>query len=352
MGKIQRFSSRALTSPTRWLIGRKPTISRNLTQSSSFRPMKAASLFAVGLLLVAASAEARTEERTFQVRDGGQLTVDTDRGSIKVTTHNRDEVRVDVQISGSKADRFEVDFSQQGNEVTVNGDYDGNSSWNWGWGGNSLKVEYRITVPQEFDVDLKTSGGSIRVEDLEGEVFAKTSGGSLHFGDIQGNVKGKTSGGSITLEGSRGDADVHTSGGSIRLGDVDGRVLANTSGGSITIDQARGDVEASTSGGSIRVDEVQGRIRASTSGGSVKAYISQQPTGDCRLTTSGGRVDVYLADGIGVDVDAHSSGGRASSDFTMDDARLSKNTLRGKINGGGPQLYLRSSGGGVSIQKN
>lgn len=306
------------------------------------------SLFILSLLLLTAAAEARTEQQTFNVREGGMLAVDTDRGSIKVATHNRSQVRVDIQISGSKADRFDVAFNQDGNRITVRGDYDGGISWGW---GNQLKVEFKITVPERFDVELRTSGGSIRVEDLAGEVFAKTSGGSLYFGDIQGSVKGKTSGGSVTLEGSRGDADVHTSGGSIRIGDVDGRVLANTSGGSIHIDQARGDVEASTSGGSIRVDEVQGSVRASTSGGSIQAFISQQPTGDCRLTTSGGRVEVRLAEGISVDIDAQSSGGRATSEFDLDKARLSKNSLQGQINGGGPQLYLRSSGGGVSIRR-
>lgn len=306
-------------------------------------------LFCLTLVLAATAAEARTERHSFDVRPGGTLELDTDRGRIEVTTDSGSKVRCEVRIEGSQSERFSVDFGQQGDRVMVEGDYDGKSLW--GWGGNHPKVEFLITVPRRFNLDLRTSGGSIKVADLDGDVTAKTSGGSLRLGNIRGTVVGKTSGGSIELEGSEGDAEISTSGGSIRIGDVDGRVLASTSGGSIHIDQARGNVEAETSGGSIRVDEVQGDIRASTSGGSVTAYISKQPTGDCRLTTSGGRVQVYLASGIGVDLDARASGGKVRSDFEVRGGRASKTSLSGEIDGGGPQLYLRSSGGGVSIER-
>ncbi len=301
------------------------------------------------LVLSAAAADARTEQHTFDVRSGGTLELNTDRGRIEVATDSGSKVRCEVRIEGSQADRFSVDFSQQGDRVRVDGDYDGKSLW--GWGGNHPKVEFLITVPRRFNLDLRTSGGSIKIADLDGEVSAKTSGGSLRLGNIRGTVLGKTSGGSIELQGSEGDADLSTSGGSIRIGDVDGRVLASTSGGSIVIAQARGTVEAETSGGSIRVDEVQGDISASTSGGSVTAYISQQPAGDCRLTTSGGHVQVYLAPGIAVDLDARASGGKVQSDFEVRGGQATKTSLSGEIGGGGPKLYLRSSGGGVSIER-
>jgi len=96
---------------------------------------------------------------------------------------------------------------------------------------------------------------------------------------------------------------------------------------------------------------VMGAIDASTSGGTVTAYISEQPADDCRLTTSGGGVAVTLADGIGVELDAQSSGGRVTSDFDVSGGRSTKTSLAGAINGGGPELYLRSSGGGVKIER-
>jgi hypothetical protein len=46
---------------------------------------------------------------------------------------------------------------------------------------------------------LFPSGGSISIENLEGQVHSKTSGGSLQFGHIGGPVEGETSGGHIKL---------------------------------------------------------------------------------------------------------------------------------------------------------
>ncbi len=299
-------------------------------------------------LLVVAPVSAETKSQTFDVAPGGRLVVDTDLGSIEVDTVDSDRVTVDVTWSGRGEDDFSVDFTHSQNHVTVRGDYQRSGFFGW---ASSPKVRFEIKVPQRFDVDVKTSGGSVSIADLTGEAHAKTSGGSLSFGHITGSIWGRTSGGSISLEGGRGPADIHTSGGSIRIGEVDGEIAAQTSGGSIHIVRAGGNVKAETSGGSIKVDEVMGAIDASTSGGSVTAYLSQQPKGDCRLSTSGGRVVAYLADGVAVDLDAKSSGGGVTSDLTVASEVKSRTSLVGQINGGGPRLTLRSSGGGVRLLK-
>jgi hypothetical protein len=159
-----------------------------------------------------------------------------------------------------------------------------------------------------------------------------------------------TSGGSIRLRSSGGNADLRTSGGSITIGDVDGTVSARTSGGSITIDRAAGQVVANTSGGSIEIEEVHGAIDAETSGGSVRAYLSEPPRADSSLRSSGGGITVVLADGIGLNLDARGSG-RVTSEFAVADGSDDRDDdeLVGAINGGGPTLKLRTSGGGIRV---
>ena len=297
-------------------------------------------------------------KKTFDVKPGGNLVIDADFGSIEVTTHSSNQVQIEVYrkidaFTQKEAERIledlELTIKQDGNDVFVNADYlrDG-----FNWGKTRIKLRFVAVVPKEYNVDLKTAGGSISVDDLDGKVVARTSGGSLQFGNINGPVDGRTSGGSITLEGCNGDADVHTSGGSINIGKVDGSVKAGTSGGSITINRANGTVEAKTSGGSINVDEVMGDINASTSGGGINAKISAQPRGDCRLSTSGGSVNVYMFDDIKVDVDAKTSGGRVKTDFPVTiQGEIKKNQLQAKINDGGPLLHLRTSGGNINLNK-
>ncbi len=304
-------------------------------------------VIAVALFLLAALSLSGdiedTIEKSFNVKRGGKLILETDLGSITIKSQKAE--RVDVQVvreartsSESRARDiladFDVDFRHSGSDVFIDADYNKSRTWSLFGKNSKLHVQFIVTVPEKYDLDIKTSGGSITVSEIEGEVEARTSGGSLKFEFVKGDVRGRTSGGSIRLQGCSGDADVKTSGGSIRIGKMSGEVRAHTSGGS------------------IKVEEVMGIINASTSGGSVSATISQQPRANCSLKTSGGSVTVYLADDIAVDVDARTSGGRVHTDFPVSkEGEIKKNKLRGKINGGGHDLYLRTSGGSIYIKK-
>jgi hypothetical protein len=277
--------------------------------------------------------------KSFTVAAGGQLTLDTARGSIEVRGSADNLVNIEVIRKAKTSDSnkakeifgyLRLDFKQAGNDVTINGAKTTDSSKKL----NKLKIKFILTVPERYNVDLKTSGGSISVDDLEGTVDIKTSGGSLGLNNIKGPVTGKTSGGSISI------------------GTVDGNVKVNTSGGSIRIENAYGMVNAHTSGGGITVNEVMGTIQADTSGGSVKAYISEQPKGDCRLKTSGGSITVYLAENVALNVDASTSGGSIHTDFPVKiQGKISNRVLKAQINGGGPELYLHTSGGSIYIKK-
>ncbi|MGD2295146.1 MAG: DUF4097 family beta strand repeat-containing protein [Candidatus Aminicenantes bacterium] len=302
---------------------------------------------ALFLLLCAGLTYGTVEEtinKSFTVRPGGNLTVDTDKGSIDVEAIRGNTVDVEIvqyvrAVSKRRAqdilDDFRVHFDQDGADVFIKAEYRKTGIRRfWNRLTNRLRVKFFITVPQEYNVGLHTSGGSITVENLEGEVESRTSGGKLTFENISGDIFGKTSGGSI------------------RIGEVDGDVNARTSGGSIRITRASGNIDVHTSGGGITVEEVMGSIQASTSGGSVMAYISRQPEADCRLKTSGGSITVYLGDDVGLDVNARTSGGRIHTDFPVKVyGTISPRSLDAEVNGGGPELTLRTSGGGIHIKK-
>jgi len=232
-------------------------------------------------------------EKSFSVTPGGKLYLDSDSGSVTLESHDRNTVEVVVDKKGKSVEEFEVTFSQVDNHVKVSGKQ---NKKGFGFGGFSSGVRFTIKVPQQFNVDLRTGGGSIEISDLNGLVEAYTSGGSIELGKIEG------------------------------------------------------DVDVKTSGGSIRVDDVAGNINAHTSGGSVKVRLSVQPTEDSRLTTSGGSITAYLPPSIAVDLNASTSGGRVRSDFSVDGSNK-KTRINGSINGGGPELYLKTSGGSVNIKE-
>lgn len=298
---------------------------------------------------------------SFSVEPGGSLVLEADRGTISVRAAETSVVEVEVTRTVRTQDpaearallnEVEIQFMQQGNDVHIHARVPREQHRWWDRDGRHLNLHFLMTVPLRYNLDLKTAGGSISVGDLEGEVRSKTSGGHVHIGHIQGLVWGKTSGGDITLTGCTGTADVKTSGGSIRIGAVDGDVLAYTSGGSIDIERVSGRVTANTSGGSITVGEAMNTVEAITSGGSVAAYLARQPQDYCRLETSGGDVTVYLAEEVGVNVNARTSGGQVVTEFPITfQGELRKSALQAAINGGGPELLMRTSGGSVYLRK-
>ncbi len=369
-------------------------------------------------LAIADAAVENNIERSFQVASGGRLTVDSDRGSIEVRTADYDQVDVKIERKVKRGGKWSVEevledfaitFDHGDNGVTISAKY---NRWDLrrmnrerNRERNRLGVKFLITVPQRYNVDLKTLGAGISVENLEGEVRSQTAGGNLRLGNIEGPVWGRTSGGSIKLEGTQGDVDVNTSGGGITIGSVEGVVEAETAGGSIHIDKATGSintstsggnitvedmmgdinakvsgggitigsvegaVEAETAGGSIRIDragsvnakaaggsitveEVLGSINAKATGGSINAYISGQPEGDCSLEALGGNVTAYLVEDIAVDVDAQTRAGHVSTDVPIIvQGKIRGNRLQGTINGGGPLLKLHTFGGSVRLHK-
>jgi hypothetical protein len=321
--------------------------------------LSAAVLLGSGASLFAADATAEGYIRkSFQVSPGGKLNIKADRGSIDVKTGASDKVEIVVtREPGRGADsdileKHQVTFTQDGNDVNVVAEMPGAKGGGWFGGGNNLKVRYEVTVPAKYNVNLKSSGGSINIGDMEGEARAETSGGGLKFGAINGPVRGRTSGGSISVNGATQNVDVSTSGGGIHIGDTTGNVVAHTSGGSVHIGNTKGSVIAGTSGGGIQVESASGPVKANTSGGSIRATMTQPPTAACTFQTSGGGIELKLASTAAIDLEASTSGGSVSTDFSTSGAEIQKKThVRAKLNGGGPKVTLGTSGGSIKIRK-
>ena len=295
--------------------------------------------------------------KNFKVKDGLLFYLKSDMGSVEVDSWNRNEVKIIVvkkakTYSKREAERefenLELSFDRNRRGVSVIAEYTGPRRWS----RRKLNVRFEILVPKEFDLDINTAGGSISVEDLIGKIDLHTSGGSISVGKIEGPIVARTSGGSIKVVRAKGDVDVHTSGGSISVGETYGSLDAETSGGSISLDGVNGDTHVHTSGGSLKLKNLGGNVQGSTSGGGIYAELTKKIDRDCYLKTSGGSITVYLPQDSNIDIDAHTSGGRVSTDFPVTvRGKLKSNSLYGKINGGGPLIKLRTSGGGIRIKE-
>jgi DUF4097 and DUF4098 domain-containing protein YvlB len=320
-------------------------------------------LFAL-LLLSAGVASAATEEKiakTFSASSGGNLMIDVGFGSIEVVASpDRTEVSVDAWRKITRWNSTDeesylkenpIEFSQDGNTVIVHAPTHMTWSWFSGW-RNRNEARYIVRIPANFNATLKTSGGSITVSSVSGSVKVNTSGGSLHFANIHGPVDGHTSGGSI--EAADCDSEIHlgTSGGGIEVTGGSGALSGNTSGGSITVKSFNGPVSVATSGGSITIETIQGKIKGHTSGGSVHAILLAPIPGDVDLSTSGGGITVTVAPDARLNLDAETSGGGVDCDLPLTvQGKIGRSRVTGTVNGGGPSVRLRTSGGSIHVRK-
>jgi hypothetical protein len=303
------------------------------------------------LLLVASTALAGARiEREFDLGSGGRFVLDTDSGRVSISGTSGSTAR--VVITSRKDDLeslFDVKFEHRPGELEVNVEKKSKLSSVWNWRNDGLRFE--VWVPRDTEIDIDTAGGSIELESIERDARLDTSGGSITAREVGGDVLADTSGGSIEVSDVRGSVDADTSGGSIEIDNVGGQLRADTSGGSIRINDVAGDIEADTSGGSIRIEGAGGEVEADTSGGGVQVTFTPGNAEGGRISSSGGTITVTLDPSVSLSLDASASGGSVDSEVPITvQGKISRSSLKGEIGGGGAELKIRASGGGIKIR--
>lgn len=244
-------------------------------------------------------AAQRTYDKRLDAPPGGQLTVDTDVGSVSVVGTDSSEVTIHADLQGSESflNRLHISTEQTPSGVTVSARVDDGGWLDWlhWFDSGASRVHFAIEVRRDYPLNLRSSGGDLDVRDLNAPVRARSSGGRIDITD------------------STGDLDLNTSGGGIRIQNDDGRVHARTSGGSI-----------------------RAELRSNHG-------IS--------LSTSGGSITLLLPENTQASVEAESSGGGVTSDFPLSSTPIAAgNHLQGVIGGGGARISLHTSGGSIRIE--
>ncbi|WP_026950257.1 DUF4097 family beta strand repeat-containing protein [Algoriphagus mannitolivorans] len=222
-------------------------------------------------------------------------------------------------------EKIEITVSQSGNTVSILAKQKSSSGWNW---KSNPSLSFEVIAPKDLNTDIRTSGGSVYLQEVRGTHEIGSSGGSISVKNSWGNLNSKSSGGSFNLMGFEGDAHVQTSGGSVKVEDLRGNLIAKSSGGGITLNDVSGSIDAHTSGGSIRANlpQVNREMNFQSSGGSIQVSVS-----------SNARFNVEL------------KGGGISSQLSNFQGTTAKNLVSGKVNGGGPTIQMQSSGGSIRI---
>ncbi len=284
---------------------------------------------------IADNGERYREEFQFtnKLEPGGRLLVDNVNGSVEILSWEKDS----VQITGSKYASHQSDLQLVKIEVKPVGNaIEIRTIRPSGWRGG-MGAKYFIRVPRKVELQsIQSSNGSIRIEDIEGPVHLATSNGSIKMRKVLGRIEARTSNASIEMDDVDGDATLRTSNGSIRVDRTRGGIEAHTSNSSIHVASAKTKAGEplvfDSSNGSLDLafaDLANNEIRASTSNSSITLRIPATTKAQLRATTSNSSITSEL------DVMARGA--------------ISKNSLEGDLNGGGPLIRLSSSNGHIRL---
>jgi ferric-dicitrate binding protein FerR (iron transport regulator) len=142
-------------------------------------------LLATGLF--AATVHADDYVKSFTVSNRASVRVDTNDGSVSVTTGDTQQVEFRVEYHGYVLNKsLQIDSNQQGDQVELTARIP--NKWHFSIGTiRTLRIEVRM--PKNADLQVKTGDGSIKVNDLSGIIDLRSGDGSITVSSLKGAVR-------------------------------------------------------------------------------------------------------------------------------------------------------------------
>ena len=184
------------------------------------------------------------EVRVATLSATGELEIDGGpNGGIEVEAWDGSGVEVEARVSANarsqeRADEIgaAIELAAESGRVFSDGP---RSLRREGWA-----VSYRVRVPRDTDLQLRTTNGGIEVRDVSGDIDFRTTNGGVTLAGLAGDVRGRTTNGGLRVE-LAGDSwagdgmDVETTNGGVTMMVPDGysaELEVGTTNGGIEID--------------------------------------------------------------------------------------------------------------------
>jgi hypothetical protein len=183
-------------------------------------------LFSTSIQTVTAQ-EFRERNETFQLSSSGKVSIDTYKGSIKVDTWDKEEVKVYVKIVADESwngtdpedqlEEVKIKFKSSDDALYIESDYKNISSW-FGSQTRAL-VNYVITMPKNANLFVDDYKSESEIAGLNADINFETYKGTLKVFDFRGSVNIETYKGEIKIEADEltGDCNFETYKGRIIL---------------------------------------------------------------------------------------------------------------------------------------
>jgi hypothetical protein len=289
------------------------------------------------LTLAATAPRVKAEEvvKSYAVSGRANVRVDTNDGSVRVTTGDNKQVEFRVEYQGYELGKsLRVDSRQDGDKVELTARITGH--WGFSWGKNTRGLHIEVRMPREADLQVETGDGSVQADSINGKVNIHTGDGSVKANSLNGQIDLHTNDGSISVDTLKGDIRLRTGDGSIEARDLDGKVEADSGDGHIRIVGRFDALSVKTGDGSVDTRVLPGSKMATS----------------WSVRTGDGSVDIVLPADFQANIEATTGDGHISLGIPVTvEGTFSKSEIRGKMNGGGQPLMIHTGDGSIRLSK-
>jgi DUF4097 and DUF4098 domain-containing protein YvlB len=294
----------------------------------------AAALLAAVALAPRASAT-DWPSKSFTVTGRANVRIDTNDGSVRVTTSDTKSVEFHVDYEGYELDKnLHVEARQSGDQVELVARVVGH--WGFSWGGHGRRLQIEVRMPKDADLNAHTGDGSVEASSINGNITVQTSDGSIRANTLTGTIDLETHDGSINVDTLKGDIRLHTGDGSIEARQLDGKL------------------DADSGDGHVRIAGRFDTLNIKTGDGSVDTHVlpGSKMAGSWNIRTGDGSVDLALPGDFQANIDASTGDGHISVGLPVTvEGTFSNSQLHGKMNGGGQSLTVHTGDGSIRLSK-
>ncbi|QJY44852.1 DUF4097 family beta strand repeat-containing protein [Pseudonocardia broussonetiae] len=176
----------------------------------------------------------------------------------------------------------------------------------------SRSVHVLVELPTGSQVHATLSAADVRSTGVLAQCRLSASVGHFRL-DRTGPLRLRTSGGHVSVEAVDGDAEVTTGSGRVRIGGVTGTAVVENSNGDTEIGTVDGDLRVRSANGDIGVDRAGARVEARTSNGSIR--VGEAVRDAVSLQTASGDLEIGVADGTTAWLDLTTGHGRVVNEL-------------------------------------
>jgi len=242
-------------------------------------------LTAIVIGALSAAALVQQTDTIVQANGASRLSLDSFQGEVVVATWDRDAVQVQTDRTDDRA----VRIRRSGSTILV-------GSENERGMGLAHVVNYRITVPRRFALNIEGVALDVDIQGSEGPIDVTTVHGPIRVQGGRESVSLESVNGSIHLEGAEGNLEVSGVAGGVTIVNCSGNLNAQSVGGDLTIEGITSrDVEAGTVGGTLRFEggiQDSGRYTFGSHGGEIWLSLPSDMNARVDALTLAGSIEV------------------------------------------------------------